>query len=445
MQKEIDYKDPNQTRIQDQTNSGAINNSQSGNWLAFINRALLILFLLSLGIFVEYRFQPLAQFATSSSIISNGSRTQLSRILESETPSQRENVSFGAFWEVWSLLERDYLEPERMDAEVMVDGAIYGLTSSLGDPYTMYLPKKEKERSGQDLAGAFYGVGIELGYVNGVLAAVSPLEGTPAFNAGVQAGDLILNVKDEAKGIDDDSTRWSLDKAVDVIRGPLGTPVTLTLYREGVEAPFDVTIIRGEIIVKSVQLEFVQHAGKRVAHIKLSRFGERTNGEWDSIVAEVVGQKNNIDGIVLDMRNNPGGYFDGAIDVASEFIQKGVVVTQKSRLTTQDFSVRGQARLSGIPVEVLVNRGSASASEIVAGALRDQLGAKLIGQRTFGKGTVQDRRELSNGGGIHITVARWMLPGGDWIHDEGIEVDIEVEQNPDTTEDEQLLRAIELI
>jgi carboxyl-terminal processing protease len=204
-----------------------------------------------------------------------------------------------------------------------------------------------------------------------------------------------------------------------------------------------VTLQRGEIVVKSAQVEFVEHRGRRVAHIKLSRFGERTNGEWDQVVNQVMAERQRIDGIVLDMRNNPGGYFDGAIEVASEFIDKGTVVSQKGKFTSQDFSVRGRPRLLNIPVEVLVNRGSASASEIVAGALRDRLGSKLIGEQTFGKGTVQDRRELSNGGGVHITVSRWMLPGGDWIHDEGIPVDIEVVDDPESELDEALLRAIE--
>ena len=192
-------------------------------------------------------------------------------------------------------------------------------------------------------------------------------------------------------------------------------------------------------------MEFLDHNGKRVAHIKLSRFGERTNGEWDVIVTEILEERHSINGVILDMRNNPGGFFDGAIDIASEFIEDGIVVSQKDRLLKQNYSTRGKARLKDIPLEVLVNRGSASASEIVAGAVRDRLGAKLIGENTFGKGTVQDRRILSNGGGLHVTVAKWLLPAGEWIHEEGIPVDIEVEYNSDTPEDEQLLRAIEEI
>lgn len=415
--------------------------------IKFVGEVVAVVLLLFVGALAENKFHLLNNYTrwNAASSVNSQQQTQLSKLVNSAAPQEKESVDFSIFWEVWTLLERDYVYPEKLDATKMVDGAIGGLASSLDDPYTMYLPKEANERSAQDLAGTFYGVGIELGYVDGILAAVSPLEGTPAFRAGVQPGDLIINVKDEAKGIDEDSTKWPLNKAVDVIRGPKDSPITLTLVREGVEAPFEVTINRGEIIVESVTLEFVEYAGKRVAHLKVSRFGERTDSEWDIAVKQILAQKGKINGIILDMRNNPGGFFDGSINIASEFIQDGIVVSQKDRLFSQDFTARGDARLAGIPVEVLVNKGSASASEIVAGALRDQLGAKLIGTQTFGKGTVQDRRELSNGAGIHITVARWMLPGGDWIHDEGIPVDIEVELAEDSQEDTQLNKAIEVL
>jgi carboxyl-terminal processing protease len=362
-------------------------------------------------------------------------------------PSELKNVKFDTFWEVWKLLERDYLETDRLKQDTMVHGAIAGLTSALGDPYTVYLPPEDNKRSAEDLAGAFYGVGIELGYIDNTLAVIAPVAGTPAEKAGIKTGDLILHVKDPQKNLDEDTTEWSLVEAVDKIRGPKGTQVALTLLRKdhAENQPFVVSVERGEIVVKSVDLSFEEHASKRVAHIKLSRFGERTQAEWDEVVAKILAEKGQVDGVILDMRNNPGGFFDGAIDVASEFIEDGVVVSQKDKVTSKEFKAIGDARLEKYPVEVLVNKGSASASEIVAGALRDQKEAKLIGEKTFGKGTVQDRRELNNGGGIHITVARWMLPKGDWIHDEGIPVNIEVKDVPETPQDEVMQRAIEEI
>lgn len=416
---------------------------KSSNVINLIFAILLVV----VGLAAEYRFGLFETFALQNPNIASIQRNSArSRLTNTAVPQDKQaDVSFDTFWEVWNYLERDYIEPEKIDAQNMVDGAIAGMTSALGDPYTVYLPPVDNQRSGEDLAGAFYGVGIELGYIDGILAAVSPLNGTPAEAAGVQAGDLIIRVKDESKGIDEESAQWSLTKAVNTIRGPKGTPVVLTLVREGQPEPFEISINRGEIVVKSVELEMVEHAGKRVAHIKLSRFGERTDAEWDAVVNQIMIERSSLNGVILDMRNNPGGFFEGAIDVASEFIPSGAVVTQKGQFIEQDYKVKGKARLANIPVEVLVNKGSASASEIVAGALRDRLGSKLIGTQTFGKGTVQDRRELSNGGGLHVTIARWLLPGGDWIHDEGIPVDIEVEQNRDTDEDEQLLRAIEEI
>ncbi|OGJ38288.1 MAG: hypothetical protein A2383_03450 [Candidatus Pacebacteria bacterium RIFOXYB1_FULL_39_46] len=368
---------------------------------------------------------------------------QSDRLIGNAQPND-EKINFDTFWEVWNYLEQDYLDPEQLDAERMVDGAIAGMTASLGDPYTAYLPPEDNQRNGEDLAGHFYGVGIELGYIDGTLAVISPVKDSPADKVGVQAGDLILHVKDEIKGLDEDTTQWSLDEAVKKIRGGKGEVVSLTLYRpDSDQDPFVVDIIRDEIIVESVELEFVEHAGKRVAHLKLLKFGERTESEWNEAVTKILAEKPNLTGIVLDMRNNPGGFFDVSIDLAGDFFRNGVVVSQQGRVQQQDFSARGQARLANFPLIVLVNRGSASASEIVAGALRDNIGARLVGEKTFGKGTVQDRRELSNGGGLHVTIGRWLLPKGSWIHDEGLAVDVEVKNDPDTAQDEVLLKGIE--
>lgn len=397
------------------------------------------------GVF-QYQFNPIGKvIAQNGSTSGDLSASKLATLVNSDQPASRKDVDFGIFWEVWGLLEKDYIDQEKLQSDAMVHGAISGMTASLGDPYTMYLPPDLNEKSAQELAGAFYGVGIELGYIDGVLAAVAPLAGTPADKAGVRAGDLIIKVKDEAKGLDESTEGWSLSKAVDTIRGPKDSPVILTLVRKDTPEPFDVTIKRGEIVVKSAEVEFVEYAGKRVAHVKLSRFGERTVSEWDGVVSQILAEKGKIAGIVLDVRNNPGGLFDDSLTIASDFIEDGTVVSQKNKNGQQDFAAKGKARLAGIPVELLVNKGSASASEIVAGALRDQLGAKLIGQKTFGKGTVQDRRELSNGGGIHITISRWLLPKGDWIHEEGIPVDVEIEQDFNTEIDEQLNKAIEVL
>jgi carboxyl-terminal processing protease len=402
-----------------------------------------------LGVIVGQRYLEAGslQFLSRSlAPTQNGQQPDTRTVENISAPGELENIDFQQFWEVWQVLEKDYLEPDKLDRQEMVYGAIQGLTASLGDAYTMYLPPEQDKRAAEDLAGSFYGVGIELGYIDDVLAIVAPLRGMPAEQAGAQAGDLILRVKDDAKDLDEETTGWSLAQAVDNIRGEKGTKVQLTLLRpENGGEPFELSIPRGEVVIPSVDLEFVEHDGKRAAHIMLSRFGDRTESEWDQAVNKILAEGSAVDVVLLDMRNNPGGYFDEAIYVTSEFVNRGTVVSQQGRYGSKAFPVDGKGRLVNKPVTVLVNRGSASASEIVAGALRDLLGSQLVGQPTFGKGTVQDRRQLNDGGGLHVTVAKWLLPDGDAIPEEGLSVDHEVENDPETDQDEVVIRAIEIL
>ena len=364
--------------------------------------------------------------------------------LNAQQPAEYQNVDFKQFWEVWSILERQYLDPEKINPQEQIYGAIQGMTSSLDDPFTMYLPPDDQKRATEDLAGAFSGVGIQLGYKDGLLAVMAPLKGSPAASADVQAGDLILHITDTQKNIDEDTTDMNLFEAVEKIRGPKGTPVTLKLFREGRTEPFDVTLKRDEILVPSVELTMIEKDGKKIAHIQLSRFGDRTKDEWSKVVDQIV-LTPDVTGVLLDVRNNPGGYLDGSIDIASEFIKDGVVVSQQGRTNTQKYTVSRKGRLTELPVEVLINKGSASASEIVAGALRDRRDAQLIGENSFGKGTVQDALQLGNGAGLHVTIGRWLLPSGDWIHEKGIPADVEIKDDPNTEEDEVVNKAIELM
>lgn len=370
-------------------------------------------------------------------------------------PEQYRNVDFSLFWEVWQKLENDYLDGEKIKPDQMVYGAISGMTASLQDPYTVFLPPKQNQQAKEDLNGEFGGVGIQLGYIKRQLAVMAPLEGHPAKKAGVKAGDLIIHIKDTEKGVDQDTGGLSLPEAVTLIRGKKGTKVTLTLVHEKEEEPVEIEMVRDTITIPSVEVEFGQMANGKwqidkdrgsVAWLKLHRFGENTDDEWLAVVDKIVNQKTKIVGVVLDVRDNPGGYLAGSVFVGSEFIKDGVIVQQQGKTATETFSVNRRGKLIDVPVVVLVNKGSASASEITAGALRDRLGVKLVGETTFGKGTVQTAEDLRGGAGIHITVARWLLPGGGRIPDDGLEPAVVIEDDKETADrDEQLEKAVEVL
>ncbi|HSW90153.1 MAG TPA: S41 family peptidase [Patescibacteria group bacterium] len=348
-----------------------------------------------------------------------------SRLVNTAVPASHSSVDFTQFWAVWDRLEQNYYDPTKLDTTKMVNGAISGMTASLGDPYTMYLPPDDQKRTSDDLNGSFDGVGIQLGYKNQTLVVIAPLKGLPAEKAGVQAGDYILHIKDPAKNVDKDTSGISLPNAVDLIRGPKGSTVTLTFLRTGGK-PEEKTLTRDTITVPSVELTFIPKGNKQIAHIKLTQFGGNTDAEWNDAVGQIVAKGSAVSGIILDVRNNPGGYLQEAVAIASEFIPDGVVVKQQGKTESIPYYSSGKGRLTNYPVVVLINKGSASASEIVSGALRDRKNAKLIGENSFGKGTVQDAQELPNGAGLHITIAKWLMPGGDWIHEIGIKPTIEV-------------------
>jgi carboxyl-terminal processing protease len=353
-------------------------------------------------------------------------------------------ADFSKFWEIWRRLEASYVDPSKLDYTKMTWGAMQGLAQSLDDPYTQYLPPKENKAANEDLSGAFYGVGIELGYKEGTLAVVSPITNSPAERAGVKAGDLILHIKDEKKQVDLDTRSMTLPTAVSHIRGDKGTSVVLTLYREGGDKSFEVTIIRDEIVVPSVELTFIEKNGRKIAHLELHKFGGRTDKEWAAKVAEIVATRPA--GVILDLRNNPGGYLDGAVFVTSEFLTSGIVVKQEGRQDSQTYSVDRKGSLTSIPLVVLVNKGSASASEITAGALQDHKRAQIVGDQSFGKGTVQEVQDLSDGSSLHVTIAKWILPSGRWIGKEGITPDVKIENDSQTEEvDEQLDKAVETV
>jgi len=356
---------------------------------------------------------------------------------------REEDTDFSLFWLVWNRLEEKYLDRQALDREKMIEGAISGMVSSLGDPYTIFLPPEDNQINKDDLLGEFGGVGIQLGYKKGILAVIAPLEGTPAERAGIKAGDLILKIKDEKKGIDKETESISLPEAVKLIRGEKGSLVTLTLAREGEEEPFEVDIIRDQIAVPALESEWKRKEGRRFAYVRLFQFTDRMNKEWINWVNSISQEKDSPDfgGVILDLRNNPGGYLQGAVFVAGDFLARGkVVVWQEDyRGKKTKFAVDRPGLLLDVPLVVLVNQGSASASEILAGALRDYRRATIVGTKTFGKGTVQEPEELPGHAGLHITVARWLLPEGDSINEKGIEPDVLVEPDSDGQKEDLIL------
>lgn len=367
-------------------------------------------------------------------------------VVDRTKPDSFSDVNFSMFWQVWDLLKTDYYDPNKIDQSALVLGAIKGMVAAVGDPYTVFLDRNQQQVTQEDLSGSFDGIGIQIGYKGTQLAVIAPLPDTPAAQAGVQPGDLIIGIKDEAKDIDKSTDGMSLPEAVQTIRGPKGSTVTLALLREGEAAPIILDVKRESIDVPSVKLEFVGE-DKKVAHIRLSRFGAETKNEWSEAVTEVLGTPG-LKGVVIDVRNNPGGYLMAAVDIASEFLNKGTVVVSEEAegKKIDELLTQRQGKLVGTPVVILINKGSASASEILAGALRDNLKVKLIGVNSFGKGTVQEPREFPDGTGIHITIARWITPSGDWIHEKGIAPDIEVKLDPEKPEvDLQLEKAIETL
>ncbi|MFA6193385.1 MAG: S41 family peptidase [Parcubacteria group bacterium] len=360
-------------------------------------------------------------------------------LVKSHDKSQPSDVDFGLFWEAWNLLKDNYVDTTKLDQQKMIYGAISGMVKAVGDPFSSFMNPDESQQFSQDLEGIFEGIGVEIGMKNDVLTVISPLDASPGEKAGLRAGDKILKIGDKL------TSDMTVDEAVSMIRGPKGTEIALMILHEKSTSPIEVKIIREQINVKSVKLE-IKNDG--IAVIKISKFGDDTTSGMDQAANQIVSQK--AKGIILDLRNNPGGYLEAAIDISSKFIPAGKVVVSEEERTggKKDFSARGGDILGNIPVVVLVNSGSASASEITAGALRDDLGAPLIGKKTFGKGSVQELEKLVGGSTLRVTIARWLTPNGDYIMEKGIDPTIDVDLSDadyNANRDPQMDKALEVI
>jgi len=350
-----------------------------------------------------------------------------------------EDMDFSLFWEAYHELQNKFVKEELLNDQNIVYGAIRGMTASLEDPYTLFFSPSETQSFLEDVDGLFEGVGMEIGIRDEQLQVIAPLEGTPAKDAGFMAGDKIISI-DGTSTID-----LTVTEAVNLIRGPKGTDVVLTIYREAWGELRDITVTRGVIEVPSLSWELIED---NIAYIQLYQFSRLAGGDFRKAAYEIIGS--NADRIILDLRNNPGGYLEISREIAGWFLnRKDVVVIEKfGDGQEQIYEAQGNGVFRDYEVVVLINQGSASASEILSGALRDNKDVLLIGMKSFGKGSVQQLESLNGGSSLKITIAEWLTPNGDQITDIGLEPDIEVdytEENYLNDEDPQLQKAIEVI
>jgi carboxyl-terminal processing protease len=353
--------------------------------------------------------------AIVATVVWNGA-SALDAATSTKTDTYRQLNLFG---DVFDRVRSDYVEPPKEDE--LIDSAINGMLSSL-DPHSSYMNAERFREMQVQTRGEFGGLGIEVTMENGLVKVVYPIEDTPASRAGVQPNDLITAIDGQ------DVMGLTLSEAVDMMRGPVNTPIKLTIQRQGADKPIQIELKRAIIRIRAVRWEVEDDVG----YIRITSFNEQTQDGLEQAIREIkskIGDK--IKGYVIDLRNNPGGLLDGAISVSDTMLDRGEIVSTRGRNAdeTQRYNAQPGDMLDGKPVVVLVNGGSASASEIVAGALQDHKRATLIGTRSFGKGSVQTIIPMGSYGALRLTTARYYTPSGRSIQAQGIEPDIKVEQN----------------
>jgi len=354
---------------------------------------------------------------------------------DTEAPAEAKQA-FEPFWQVYNLIQSDYIET--IDMNLLVDGAISGMVDALEDQYSGYMNPDVYDLLNSDLEGEIEGIGVVIHTIEdtGEIEVVGILDGAPAQSAGILPGDVFVTVDDE------EVTGMNQTELAVLVRGRAGTTVDITLRRE--EALIDFTITRARIVIPNVEYEVLDGD---YGYVKLNQFTVEARSELNNAFEAI--DVNSLNGLVLDFRDNPGGLLSSAIDIASAFVEEGsVVIEDFGDGNTQTYDANGSFVGITVPIVLLVNEGSASASELVAGALQDTETAVIMGETTLGKGTVQTWHQLINGGGVRLTIARWLTPEGRWIHEQGIEPDIFVEWTPTAIEDEtdpQLIAAVDYL
>lgn len=369
--------------------------------------------------------------------------------------AQDQPAEFGVFWQVWNLSQRHFVDRDALDPTRLTYGAVNGLIQALGDEgHTRFLTPEEVARQRTDISGSFFGIGAQVGTEDGLPVIIAPFDGSPADQAGVKAGDIII----EVDGVD--VTSMTLGDTVERIRGERGTEVILTVFRPDISESLEISIIRDEIKIPAASWALIP--GTDVALIRLSQFSANLDDNVIEAVQEA--EEAGATRLILDVRNNPGGLLEQAIKVTSEFLKDGDVLLQEDALGNREaFSVRNGGVATDIPIAVLINRGSASSSEIFAGALQDHERGVVIGETTFGTGTVLRPFNLDDGSALLLGTSQWLTPNGRLIRKQGIEPDVTVELPVGAdliapveleemtvpqllnSEDEQLLKALELL
>ena len=348
-----------------------------------------------------------------------------------------ENIDISILKKTLDQIYLNYVDPSQIDLEKMTYGAVSGMVNALGDPYTEFFDPEGATSIQESISGKFEGIGLQIGIKDKQLTAISPIKGTPADRSGIRPGDKIIFVDEKP------TSNLSVNEAVDIIRGPKGTKVVLTLLREGEN--FDVEITRDVINVPTVEVEILEND---IALLGLYHFSNSTNQDFRKAVFEII--NSNAKGIILDLRSNPGGLVNQAIDVSGWLLNRNdlVMIEKGKDETEKEFRTSGSGDLMNYPTIILINEGTASASEILAGALKDNRNLMIIGEKSFGKGTVQKLINVYNNSMLKVTIAEWLTPNRNVINDNGITPDIEVEltlEDYEQQKDPQLEKAIEEI
>lgn len=361
--------------------------------------------------------------------------------LDNTEEEKPDSVDFSIFWKTWKALEENHIKGTEVSAQDRVWSAVKGLTYAYDDPHTVFMPPQESKDFETEISGQFEGVGMEIGERDDVLTVVAPLKGTPAYKAGVQAGDKIIEIDGET------TNEMSIDQAVKLIRGEKGTEVVLTLVRDGEDEPLEIPITRGVIDIPTIETEMRDDG---IFVIKLFNFAGKSISKYEKAMSEF--KESGSDKLILDLRNNPGGYLQASVEVASYFLPAGEIILKENFSDEREVKVYRSKGYSGIKkdteVVVLINQGSASASEIVAGALSDHGVATTVGFTTFGKGSVQEVMKLTPDTSLKVTIAEWLTPEGHSFEGVGIEPDVEIEVTREDFEqgiDPQLNEAVEIL